>query len=94
MAEKSTNSCYATGQSLHIFEASWSFDIEDGLDFLRVHLNASMRDDEAKEFTSWNAKDALERVQHHLVLLEIVEGFLRSLIRSEPFRVMTAMSLT
>ena len=36
-----------------------------------------MRDNEAKEFSSWYAKYALQRIQHHLVLPEIVKGFLQ-----------------
>ena len=34
-----------------------------------------MRDDEAKEFSCRNAKDALQRIQHHLVFPEIIKSF-------------------
>ena len=67
MTTKLTNGCDAASQSLYIFETSWPLDVEDGLDLLRVHINAPMRDNEAKEFLGWYAKDALECVQHHLI---------------------------
>ena len=35
-----------------------------------------MRYNEAREFSGWFAEDALQWIQHHLVLSEIIEGFL------------------
>ncbi len=61
---------------MYIFEASWPLDVDDGLDLLLVHLNASVRDNEAKEFSGWYAKNALGRIQLHLVFPEVIEGFL------------------
>jgi hypothetical protein len=38
------------------------------------HLDASMGDNEAKEFSVWYTGDALQRIDHHLVPLKVIKG--------------------
>ena len=69
--------CNAACEPLYVLQACRAFDVEDGLDFPRVRLDSAMRNDEAQQIAGWYPEDALLWVQHHVVFLVIVEGFLQ-----------------
>ena len=48
---------------MYILDACWSFHVGDGGDLVGVGFAATCADDVAQEYTGWNSKDALWRVQ-------------------------------
>ena len=48
----------------------------DGLDLLRVRLDAAFRDEEADQLSGWDAEDALFRVELDLAFTEVGECLL------------------
>lgn len=62
-------------------------EFRNSLDLARVYLNAPMFDDATKEFGSGNFVGIVERINHYLVLSEIVEH------RLEVFQMMFCLSL-
>ena len=58
-------------------QPGWLAHALDGLDLLRVRLDAAFRDEEAEQLSGWDTKDTLFRVVIDLVFTEVGECFLQ-----------------
>ena len=66
---------YASLTPWVLHNACWPFHVGDGGDLVRVRFDTSSTDDVAQQYTGWNSKDALWRVQLPSVLVQVREGF-------------------
>ena len=68
-------SSHAACKLLYILDACWPFHVGDGRDLVGVGFDATSADDVAQQYSGWNSKDALWRVQLSLILFQVGESF-------------------